>query len=184
MSLQLPFVDSWTRLSNTQRWFVSKNRISVETCLPICFLETAFMSQYIEYCTVYSYAVVSIKSGFDLKWTLYTLRIPEKILLRRGQRVTEYCIMRIFVTFPLHEILLKWSSGRECGDHNASVMQTRCAFTTESEGQALRKRLQQRLSEIKYCGSVYSGFIWLRMVSCDADFWIRPRNLEYLSRRR
>jgi hypothetical protein len=103
-SLQLPFPYPWTRLCNTQRWFMSKNRISAGTCFPIRFLETAYMSQYIEYCTVYSYAVVCIKSGFDLKWTLCTLRIPEKMLLRRGQQVTEYCIMKIFVTFPLHEI--------------------------------------------------------------------------------
>jgi hypothetical protein len=30
----------WTRLLNTQRWFVSTNRISVPTCLPVRFLET------------------------------------------------------------------------------------------------------------------------------------------------
>jgi hypothetical protein len=30
----------WTRLFNTQQWFVSKNHISVATCLPIRFLET------------------------------------------------------------------------------------------------------------------------------------------------
>jgi hypothetical protein len=45
-SLQLPFSYPWTRLFNTQRWFVSKNRISAETCLPIRFLGTAYMSQY------------------------------------------------------------------------------------------------------------------------------------------
>jgi hypothetical protein len=31
----------WTRLFNTQGWFVSKNRISAATCLPIRFLETS-----------------------------------------------------------------------------------------------------------------------------------------------
>jgi hypothetical protein len=35
----------WTRLFNTQRWFVSKNCISEETCLPIRFLETANVSE-------------------------------------------------------------------------------------------------------------------------------------------
>jgi hypothetical protein len=35
----------WTRLVNTQQWFVSENRISAETCLPIRFLGTAYMSQ-------------------------------------------------------------------------------------------------------------------------------------------
>jgi hypothetical protein len=33
-------------LFNTQRWFVSKNRISADTCLPIRFLEAVYMSQY------------------------------------------------------------------------------------------------------------------------------------------
>jgi hypothetical protein len=45
-SLQLPFSDPWTHLFNTQRWFLSKNHISEETCLPIRFLETAYMSLY------------------------------------------------------------------------------------------------------------------------------------------
>jgi hypothetical protein len=44
--LQLPFSYPWTRFFNTQRWFVFKNRISAETCLPIRFLETAYMSLY------------------------------------------------------------------------------------------------------------------------------------------
>jgi hypothetical protein len=45
-SLQLPFSYPWTHLFNTQLWFVSKNRISIETCLPVRFLETAYMSPY------------------------------------------------------------------------------------------------------------------------------------------
>jgi hypothetical protein len=36
----LPFPYPWTRLFNTQRWFVSKDRISAETCLPVRFAET------------------------------------------------------------------------------------------------------------------------------------------------
>jgi hypothetical protein len=45
-SLQLPFPYPRERLFSTQRWFVSKNRIAAETCLPIRSLETAYMSQY------------------------------------------------------------------------------------------------------------------------------------------
>lgn len=55
------------------------------------------------------------------------------------------------------------------GDHNARVMQTRNAFTTEFEGQGPRKRLEGNLSDIKLCGSLCTGFIYLRLVSCDAD---------------
>jgi hypothetical protein len=39
-----PLLYSWTCLFNTQRRFVSKNRISAETRLPACFLETVYMS--------------------------------------------------------------------------------------------------------------------------------------------
>jgi hypothetical protein len=35
----------WARLFSTQRWFVSENRISAETCFPIRFLGTAYVSQ-------------------------------------------------------------------------------------------------------------------------------------------
>jgi hypothetical protein len=49
-SLQLPFSYPWTRLFNTRRWFVSKNRSFADTCLPNNFLETAYMSQYKRQC--------------------------------------------------------------------------------------------------------------------------------------
>jgi hypothetical protein len=42
----LPFFVSMDTF-NTQRRFVSKNRISGEACLPISLLGTAYMSQYI-----------------------------------------------------------------------------------------------------------------------------------------
>jgi hypothetical protein len=45
-SLQLSFSHPRTHLFNTQRWFVSKNRISAEMRLLVCFLETAYMSQW------------------------------------------------------------------------------------------------------------------------------------------
>jgi hypothetical protein len=41
-NLQLPFAYPWTRLFNTHRGSVCKNRISAETCLAIRFLETAY----------------------------------------------------------------------------------------------------------------------------------------------
>jgi hypothetical protein len=45
--LDLSFAYPWTRLFNTQRGFVPKNRMSAETCLPIGFLEAAYISQWI-----------------------------------------------------------------------------------------------------------------------------------------
>jgi hypothetical protein len=51
-SLQFPFAYPWRSLFNTQRWFVCKNRISAEKCLPIRFLETGYMSEYIVTWTV------------------------------------------------------------------------------------------------------------------------------------
>jgi hypothetical protein len=45
-SLQLPIFVSMDTF-NTQRWFLSKNRISAETCLQIRFQGTANMSQYV-----------------------------------------------------------------------------------------------------------------------------------------
>jgi hypothetical protein len=39
-SIQFPFQYPWTRLFNTQRWFVSENRVAAETCLPTPLLET------------------------------------------------------------------------------------------------------------------------------------------------
>jgi hypothetical protein len=41
-SLQLPLAYPWTRLFNTQRWFLCKNRNSAETCLPIRLVETVY----------------------------------------------------------------------------------------------------------------------------------------------
>jgi hypothetical protein len=41
-----PFIFISMDMFNTQWWFVSKDCISVETRLPIRFLETAYMSQH------------------------------------------------------------------------------------------------------------------------------------------
>jgi hypothetical protein len=46
-NLQLLFPYPCTRLFNTQRCFVSKNRISAETCLPTRFLETGLHDGYL-----------------------------------------------------------------------------------------------------------------------------------------
>jgi hypothetical protein len=70
-----PFIFVSMDTFNTQRWFVSNNRISAETCLPSRFLETAYMSQY--YVLLWLYSPFLGHGRFFSFSILYTVdRIP------------------------------------------------------------------------------------------------------------